>query len=74
MAGSFILLFHFSPVLRLNIPGRTVVEIILAILFHDLLVALCPLGPDLIRELPGLFLIFLALDSVPALNAFLSTP
>lgn len=62
-----ILLLFFPLCLPFNILRGTVVEIMLAVLFDDLLIALCMSCADFIGELPDLFLIFVTLDPILAL-------
>ena len=62
-----VLLLVLPSCLLLNIPGRTVVEVVLTIFFDDLLDTLCPLHANFIGELPDLFLMLMAFDAVLAL-------
>lgn len=52
-----VLLLFLPPCLLLNVPSGTVVEVILAVFFDDLLFAVRPLLWDFVGELSDLFII-----------------
>ena len=49
-----VLLLCFATCLPLNVPGRALVEVVIAIFRHDSLLTLCSLGPNLGSEIANL--------------------
>jgi hypothetical protein len=62
-----ILLFHLSASLCFDIPGWTMVEVILAIVFHNSLISLCLFRSNCVCELSYPRFAIVARDSIPAL-------